>query len=74
MFVHGGAATPIPLLEALANYAKKAALKDVHLFHIHTEGPGVCQGPEYEGTYMVIFKHDLYLLRPYMGKCLHKSE
>ena len=60
VFVHGAAATPLPLLESLANHGKSANLKDVELIHIHTEGPGVCQQPEYHGgclTENYILKH-----------------
>ena len=49
MFVHGGAATPGPLLEALAVRGKEAGLKDIQLFHIHTEGSDVFVEPEYDG-------------------------
>ena len=49
VYVHGAAATPIPLLESLAAWGKEGQLKDVKLYHIHTEGPGICQQPEYEG-------------------------
>jgi len=51
VFVHGAAATPIPLLEALAKHGKSDNLKDVTLIHIHTEGPGVCQQPDFEGIF-----------------------
>jgi acyl-CoA hydrolase len=36
VFVHGGAATPTPLLEALA---ARTDLEHVRLYHLHTEGP-----------------------------------
>ena len=36
VFVHGGAATPTPLLEALA---ARTDLEGVRLYHLHTEGP-----------------------------------
>jgi acyl-CoA hydrolase len=36
IFVHGAAATPTPLLEALA---RRSDLADVKLFHMHTQGP-----------------------------------
>jgi acyl-CoA hydrolase len=35
VFVHGAAATPTPLLEALA---RRSDLEDVRLFHMHLEG------------------------------------
>src|SRR5687768_761625 len=37
IFVHGGAATPTPLLVALTGRA--AELRDVKVVHFHTEGP-----------------------------------
>eukprot|EP00112_Aurelia_sp_Birch-Aquarium-sp1_P022630 Seg644.2 transcript_id=Seg644.2/GoldUCD/mRNA.D3Y31 product="4-hydroxybutyrate coenzyme A transferase" protein_id=Seg644.2/GoldUCD/D3Y31 len=51
VYVHGAAATPLPLLESLAAHGKSGELKDVELIHIHTEGPGICQQPEYEGIF-----------------------
>ena len=49
VFVHGGAATPLVLLEAVANHGKHAKLHDVEMIHIHTEGPGIYVQPEFEG-------------------------
>jgi len=48
--VHGCAATPLTLLDALAKHGLAARLKDVELIHIHTEGPAVCVEPEYDGA------------------------
>jgi len=50
VFVHGCAATPLTLLDALAKHGLKSKLKDVELIHIHTEGPAVCVQPEYDGV------------------------
>lgn len=50
VFVHGCAATPLTLLDALAKHGLAARLKDVELIHIHTEGPAVCVEPEYDGA------------------------
>ncbi len=36
VFIHGAAATPTPLLEAMCD---RSDLSDVTLFHMHTEGP-----------------------------------
>jgi 4-hydroxybutyrate CoA-transferase len=44
LFVHGAAATPTPLLEALA---QRTDLADVTLFHMHTDGPAPFAGPEH---------------------------
>ena len=42
VFVHGAAATPTPLLEALV---RNATLSDVTLYHLHTAGPALLTGP-----------------------------
>lgn len=55
VFVHGGAATPVPLLEALARRGKEAQLKNIDLFHIHTEGTDVFVEPECEGKQSLNF-------------------
>ena len=49
VFVHGCAATPLHLLEAMVKHGKATGLKDVEVIHIHTGGPGVYLQPEYEG-------------------------
>lgn len=49
VFVHGGAATPLPLLDAVAKRGKEVGLKNVELIHIHTEGSGEVVKPEYDG-------------------------
>jgi acyl-CoA hydrolase len=43
VFIHGAAATPTPLLDALV--ARKE-LRDVRLFHLHLEGPCAFAAPE----------------------------
>lgn len=47
VFVHGGAATPTTLLEALA--ARRNELQNVELVHFHTEGPAPHLAPEMAG-------------------------
>jgi 4-hydroxybutyrate CoA-transferase len=49
IFVHGGAATPSVLLQALADRA--AELEDVSLVHFHTEGPAPHLAPEMAGHF-----------------------
>lgn len=51
IFVQGTAATPNFLLEALANYGRTGALKDVTLIHIPTVGPAYYNEPEFEGIF-----------------------
>jgi acyl-CoA hydrolase len=46
VFVHGCAATPTPLLEALAS---RADLEGVKLYHLHTEGTACFVKPEVAG-------------------------
>jgi acyl-CoA hydrolase len=43
VFVHGAAATPTPLLEALA---RREDLEGVTLYHLHTQGPAPFVGPD----------------------------
>jgi acyl-CoA hydrolase len=48
VFVHGAAATPTPLLEALA---ARMDLADVTLYHLHTSGPAPFVAPEQRGRF-----------------------
>uniref|UniRef100_A0A914WYA2 Acetyl-CoA hydrolase n=1 Tax=Plectus sambesii TaxID=2011161 RepID=A0A914WYA2_9BILA len=49
IFVHGIAATPTPLLNALCEHAKKKDLKHITLHHLHLEGPAPWATEEYKG-------------------------
>ncbi|HET7685539.1 MAG TPA: acetyl-CoA hydrolase/transferase C-terminal domain-containing protein [Candidatus Limnocylindria bacterium] len=49
VFVHGGAATPTALLEALVGRADE--LHDVGLIHFHTQGPAPHLAPEMAGHF-----------------------
>jgi 4-hydroxybutyrate CoA-transferase len=51
IFIHGAAATPTPLLEALA---RRSDLADVKLFHMHTQGPAPFAGPEHRERFFSI--------------------
>ena len=48
IFVHGAAATPTPLLEALA---RREDLSGVTLYHLHTSGPAPFVAPEHRGRF-----------------------
>lgn len=48
VFVHGSAATPRPVLEALA---ARRDLEDVTLYHLHTDGAAPWTAPELEGVF-----------------------
>jgi len=49
IFIHGGAATPTPLLEALAARARAGDVKDITTVSLHIEGPGPHLAPELAG-------------------------
>ena len=49
LFVHGGAATPSILLDALTRRADQ--LRDVGVIHLHTEGPAPHLAPELAGSF-----------------------
>ena len=51
LFVHGAAATPTPLVAALA---RRADLADVTLYHLHTTGPALFAAPEHQGRFFSI--------------------
>lgn len=48
VFLHGGCATPTPLVEALA---RRRDLEGVTLYHLHTMGPAPFVGREHEGRF-----------------------
>lgn len=48
VFVHGAAATPTPLLDAMA---RRTDLADVTVYHLHTEGPMAFAAPEHRGRF-----------------------
>lgn len=49
VFIHGGAATPALLVDSLCDHALANDVKDIRLFHIHTEGTDRFTAPELEG-------------------------
>jgi len=49
VYVQGTSATPFRLLDALVEHGEKARLRDIELVHIHLEGDGKWNRPEYEG-------------------------
>jgi acyl-CoA hydrolase len=49
VFVHGGAATPSVLLDALT--ARAGELRDVGIIHLHIEGPAPHLDPEVAGSF-----------------------
>ena len=53
VFIHGAAATPVSLVEAMCDVAKGNSLKDIKLCSMHTEGPARYATKEFAG----IFKH-----------------
>ena len=51
LFVHGAAATPTPLLEALS---RRTDLSGVTLYHLHTAGPAPFAAPEAAGRFLSV--------------------
>jgi len=51
VFVHGAAATPTPLLEALV---RQTALEDVQLYHLHTMGPAPFVDAAHRGRFLSV--------------------
>ncbi len=61
VFVHGAAATPTPLLEAMAT---RRDLSDVSLYHLHLDGPVPFVDPEHTGRFFSISVFTGAPLRP----------
>jgi acyl-CoA hydrolase len=51
VFIHGAAATPTPLVEALC---RRRDLADVSLYHLHTTGPAPFVEPGSEGRFLSV--------------------
>ena len=51
VFVHGAAATPTPLLEALA---RRSDLRNVNLYHMHTAGPAPFADADQQGRFFSV--------------------
>src|SRR3954465_1986663 len=51
VFVHGAAATPAPLVDALA---RRLDLSGVSLYHLHTDGPAPFVAPEHDGRFRAV--------------------
>jgi 4-hydroxybutyrate CoA-transferase len=49
VFIHGAAATPLPLVEALT---RRRDLSGVSLYHLHTTGPASFTDPEHTGRFL----------------------
>src|SRR5512132_3682796 len=51
VFIHGAAATPTPLIDALS---RRRDLEGVSLYHLHTAGPAPFAEPEHEGRFLSV--------------------
>jgi acyl-CoA hydrolase len=51
VFVHGVSATPVQLVQAMAD--RHLELKNVEVVHLHTEGPAPYAAPEYKDSFFV---------------------
>ncbi len=56
---------PACLIEALCARGERGELKDVHIHHLHTEGPAPYVDPKFEG----VFQHDAF----FVGSNVRKS-
>lgn len=65
IFVHGAAATPTPLIEALT--LRHRELKQVEIVHLHTEGEASYARPEYSHAFTVSSFFVGANLRPYVN-------
>lgn len=50
VFIQGAAATPLPLIKAMAEHGKAAKLSDVEVIHIHTDGEAPYASKEFSGN------------------------
>lgn len=66
VFIHGGAATPERLVNALAD--RHAELKDVEITHLHTEGEAKYARPEYAGAFRINAFFVGANIRPYVNE------
>ena len=65
VFIHGGAATPLRLVDALVADAPR--LRDVELIHMHTSGPATYARPECKASFRVANLFVGENMRPFMG-------
>lgn len=66
VFVHGGAATPGVLLDALVEQSHR--LRDVELLHLHTEHPARYAEPQYRDSFRVTNLFVGANMRPYLDR------
>lgn len=66
VFVHGGAATPLFLVDALV--AQASRLRDVEMIHLHTSGAGAYGRPEFAASFRVANLFVGENMRPFVGK------
>jgi 4-hydroxybutyrate CoA-transferase len=66
VFIHGGAATPTALINALTE--RHDTLKNVEIVHVHTEGEIPYVNPAYADAFHVNSFFTGHNLRPYTGK------
>ena len=66
IFIHGGAATPQKLIDALT--ARHAELRNVEIVHLHIEGQAPYANPEYKDSFHVNSFFVGANVRPYIGQ------
>ena len=60
VFIHGGAATPLALVNALTQ--RHSELQQIEIVHLHTEGEPTYAKPEYRNSFFV---NSFFIFSPY---------
>lgn len=67
IYIHGGAATPHDLVQAMID--RRTDLRDVELVHLHTEGPARYADPEMAGR----FRHNALFIGPNVRQAVQEG-
>ena len=68
IFIHGQAATPLPLIDAFVDHVVENELKEIEVLHLHTIGPARYAKPEYAKHFKVTNFFVGANMRPYMNQ------
>ncbi|MBQ8044751.1 MAG: acetyl-CoA hydrolase/transferase family protein [Bacteroidales bacterium] len=60
---------PMCLIEAMCERGERGELKDVHIHHLHTEGPAPYVDPKFEG----VFQHDAFFVGAHVRKSVQQG-
>ena len=71
VFIQGAAATPVPLIHAMAEHGKSAGLTNVEVVHIHLDGQAEYALKEYAGSSLYVYACLNNWYYPIDTCCLH---